>query len=265
VNVLWASPDSCGEVGTNGADLRTLRERLALDSGYLTRMLRSLERQGLVLIQTQISDRRVRRACLTTTGLAEWAELERLADEAATRVLEPLSSEQRGKLVAAMSEVERLLQPSMVVFAIEDPISKDAKWCFEQYFAELDKRFESGFDPANSVSADAHELKVPKGALIMARLHGVPIGCIAIKLHKESSAELKRMWVSPSARGLGFGRRLLHEAEKHVLQGNGDVIRLETNKTLQEAITLYERSGYVEVQPFSAEPYAHHWFEKKLL
>jgi DNA-binding MarR family transcriptional regulator/GNAT superfamily N-acetyltransferase len=253
------------EVGNNGADLRTLRERLGLDSGYLTRMLTSLERQGLVVIQTQISDRRVRRACLTTAGLAERAELERLSDEVATRVLEPLSDEQRGKLVAAMSEVERLLQPSMVLFTVEDPSSKDARWCFEQYFTELDKRFESGFDSANSLSADVHELKAPKGALIVARLHGVPIGCIAIKLHKKSPAELKRMWVSPSARGLGLGRRLLHEAEKHVLRGKVSVIRLETNQTLQEAITLYKRSGYVEVEPFSDEPYAHHWFEKKLL
>ncbi|MEA3098970.1 MAG: hypothetical protein QOF74_3210 [Caballeronia mineralivorans] len=163
-----------------------------------------------------------------------------------------------------MSEVERLLQPSMVRFAIEDPSSDDARWCFEQYFGELDGRFESGFDPSISLSADARELMPPEGAMIVARLHGNPIGCVALKFHKKAPAELKRMWVSLSARGLGVGRRLIDEAEKRARQTGVSIIRLETNRTLREAIALYRRSGYVEVDPFNAEPYAHHWFEKKL-
>jgi len=163
-----------------------------------------------------------------------------------------------------MSEVERLLQPSLVRFAIEDPNSDDARWCFKQYFAELNERFESGFDPAFSLSADTRELTAPEGALIVARLRGNPIGCVALKFHKKSPAELKRMWVSPSARGLGLGRRLIDEAEKHARQNGVRVINLETNRTLHEAIALYRRSGYVEVDAFNTEPYAHHWFEKKL-
>ena len=230
------------EVGIDGADLRTLRARLDLDSGYLSRTLVSLERQGLVVVQTHPDDRRGRRACLTKAGLNERAELERLSDAVATRVLEPLSDEQRRRLITAMSEVERLLQPSLVRFAIEDPNSDNARWCFEQYFAELDKRFESGFDPSISLSADARELTAPEGALIVARLHGNPIGCVALKFHKKSPAELKRMWVSPSARGLGVGRRLIDEAEKHARQTGVRVIRLETNRALREAIALYRRS-----------------------
>jgi DNA-binding MarR family transcriptional regulator/N-acetylglutamate synthase-like GNAT family acetyltransferase len=252
------------EVGPDGADLRTLRARLSLDSGYISRLLASLERQGLVAIQAHPSDRRVRHACLTKTGLDERAELERLSDEVAMRVLEPLSAAQRRRLVAAMTEVERLLRPSLVLYAVEDPGSSEAQWCFEQYFAELNKRFESGFDPAMSLSADVRELTAPQGALVLARLHGEPIGCVAIKFHKKSPAELKRMWVSPSARGLGVGRRLIREAEKHALQAKARVMRLETNQTLREAIDLYKQCGYVEVEAFSAEPYAHHWFEKEL-
>ncbi len=252
------------EVGVDGADLRTLRARLGLDSGYLSRTLVSLERQGLVVIETHPDDHRVRRACLTEAGLAERAELERLSDAVATRVLEPLSDEQRQRLVTAMSEVERLLQPSLVRFAIEDPNSDSARWCFEQYFTELNERFESGFDPSLSLSADARELTAPEGALIIARLHDNPIGCVALKFHKNSPAELKRMWVSPSARGLRVGRRLIDEVEKHARQAGVRAIRLETNRTLREAIALYRQSGYVEVDAFNSEPYAHHWFEKKL-
>lgn len=253
------------EIGTNGADLRTLRARLNLDSGYLSRTLVSLERQGLIVVQAHPDDGRVRRACLTESGLDERAELERLSDDVACRVLEPLSDAQRRKLVDAMSEVERLLQASLVRYTIEDPNSADARWCFAQYFGELETRFESGFDPALSLSADAHELTAPRGVLIVARLHGNAVGCVALKLHKKLPAELKRMWVSPSARGLGVGGRLIHEAEQHARQGGARAVRLETNRSLHEAIALYRRSGYTEVDAFNSEPYAHHWFEKKLV
>jgi DNA-binding MarR family transcriptional regulator/N-acetylglutamate synthase-like GNAT family acetyltransferase len=253
------------EIGADGADVRALRARLNLDSGYLSRTLASLERQKLVAVVTHPDDRRVRRACLTQAGLKERVELERLSDTVASRALEPLGDEQRRKLVAAMAEVERLLQPSLVQLALEEPDSGDARWCFEQYFGELDKRFEAGFDPSISLSADADELRAPEGALIIARLHGSPIGCVALKFHKKAPAELKRMWVSPSARGLGLGRRLIVEAEKHARRSKVRVIRLETNRTLREAIALYRQSGYVEVDAFNAQPYAHHWFEKRLI
>ncbi|MEX3952996.1 GNAT family N-acetyltransferase [Paraburkholderia sp. EG287B] len=252
------------EIGVEGADIRTLRARLSLDSGYVSRTLASLERQKLVAVLTDPNDRRVRRACLTEAGLIERAELERLSDAVALRVLEPLGDKQRRRLIEAMSEVEHLLQASLVHFSIEDPDSDDARWCFEQYFSELDQRFEAGFDPSMSLSADAVELTAPAGALIIARLHGHPIGCVALKFHKKSPAELKRMWVSPSARGTGVGRRLIVEAEKHARQAKARVIRLETNQTLHEAISLYRQSGFVEVDAFNAEPYAHHWFEKRL-
>lgn len=152
----------------------------------------------------------------------------------------------------------------MVHLAIEDPTTPDARWCFEQYFAELAARFEAGFNPALTISADAHELTPPAGALLIARLSGQPVGCGAIKLHESAPAELKRMWIAPSARGLGLGRRLLNDLERYAREAGVTVLRLETNRALSEAIALYRRSGYLEVDPFNTEPYAHHWFEKRL-
>ena len=140
----------------------------------------------------------------------------------------------------------------------------DARWSFDHYFAELNQRFDAGFNPALSLSADAHELTPPAGALIIARLHGNVVGCVAIKLHKKSPAELKRMWVAPTGRGLGIGRQLLVEAENRARNMGARKVRLETNRSLPEAIHLYRSAGYVEVDAFSQEPYAHHWFEKKL-
>ena len=164
-----------------------------------------------------------------------------------------------------MGEGERLPQVSIVSLAVEDPTSADAQWCFAQYFAELDSRFEGGFDPALSISADAKELTPPFGLLLIARLHCQPVGCGALKFHGERPAELKRMWIAPSARGLGLGRRLLEELERHARDAGVGVLRLETNRALSEAIALYRRSGYVEVDAFNDEPYAHHWFEKRLI
>lgn len=151
-----------------------------------------------------------------------------------------------------------------VSFTIEDPRSPDAGWCFAQYFAELNIRFDGGFDPARSISAEAEELTPPFGMLVIARLRGRAIGCGALKFDAGKPAEPKRMWLATSARGLGVGRRLLGELEHHAHQAGVTVLRLETNGALTEAIALYKRSGYVEVHPFNNERYAHHWFEKQL-
>ena len=252
------------EIGLGGTEIRDLRARLGLDSGYASRVLRSLEQEGLITVETSSGDGRVRYVQLTDAGRAERAELDRRADEVAWSFLEPLDAAQRDRLVTAMSDVQRLLLASMVDMAIEDPTTPDARWCIEQYFSELNTRFETGFDPSKSIPADTHELVPPRGALLIARLRGRPIGCGALKFHPGEPAELKRMWVAREARGLGLGRRLLLELERHAKQAGTRVVRLETNRTLKEAIQLYRSSGYREVAAFNDEPYAHHWFEKRL-
>ena len=154
--------------------------------------------------------------------------------------------------------------PDAVQFVIEEPGSIDARWCFEQYFAELDARFESGFDPSLSITADVAELTPPAGLLVIARVDGRPIGCGALKFHPGAPAELKRMWVSPDVRGIGLGRRLLEELERLASENGVEVLHLETNGSLHAAIQLYRSASFEEVAAFNEEPYAHHWFEKRL-
>jgi DNA-binding MarR family transcriptional regulator/GNAT superfamily N-acetyltransferase len=252
------------EIGAKGAEVRALRARLGLDSGYISRVLGALARQKLIVVRVSRSDRRVRRATLTASGRAEFSLLDRRSDEVASGILEPLSARQRETLVDAMAQVERLLQVSLVRFATENPAAPDSRWCLAQYFAELDARFDRGFNPKRSISADPHELTPPAGRLVIARLHERPIGCGALKLHRGAPAELKRMWIAPDARGLGIGHRLLQELERHAREAGATLVRLETNRTLTEAIALYRRCGYVEVTAFNDEPYAHHWFQKRL-
>jgi DNA-binding MarR family transcriptional regulator len=253
------------EIGATGAEVGSLGRRLGLDSEYVNRVLRSLDQQGLVRIRVNANDRSLRWVYLTDAGLAERAELDRRSDALARQILEPLSEKQRATLVAAMTEVGRLVQASMVRIAIEDPATPDARWCFERYFEELNERFEAGFNPALSIPADAQDLMRPAGILLIARLGDRPVGCGALKLHGGAPAELKRMWIARAARGLGLGKRLLAELEQFAHGAGATVVRLETNRTLKEAIALYRRSGYVEVDAFNDEAYAHHWFEKTLV
>jgi GNAT superfamily N-acetyltransferase len=215
-------------------------------------------------VDTSQADGRVRQARLTQAGLRERAELDRRADGAARSVLEPLGESQRVRLTAAMAEVERLLTASMVKIAVADPTSPDAAWCMQQYFVELGRRFDTGFDPAQSIPAEPHELKPPAGLLLVATLREESVGCGALKFHADAPAEIKRMWVAPQMRGLGLGRRLLVELERSANQAGVTVLHLETNQTLTEAVELYRHSGYQEVEAFNDEPYAHHWFEKRL-
>ena len=241
------------EVGEDGADLHGLRDRLGLDSGYASRLVRRLEDEDLVIVEACPHDRRRRRLRLTAAGTAEVRELDRLSDLAAAALL------------AALAEVERSLRAASVGIEVEeDPRHPDVERCFARYAEELDARFDGGFDAGRSISADPEELTPPAGYCVVARLRGVPVGCGALKLHGTAPAELKRMWVDPNSRGLGVGRRLLESLEALARENGAKVLRLETNRALGEAIELYRGAGYEEVAPFNDEPYAHHWFEKAL-
>lgn len=252
------------EVGEQGQDVRRLRERLGLDSGYLSRLLRSLEADGLVTVEPHPGDRRVRAVRLTTEGRAERAVLDGRSDELAGSLLEPLNTAQRARLVAAMAEVERLLTAATVTLDPVDPDHPDAQRCLRSYFTELRERFETGFDPARSLLPDAGGLRPPRGLFLVARLHGETVGCAGLKLPPGRPAEIKRMWVAPEARGLGLGRRFLAELEERAARHGCEVLRLDTNKALTAAIGLYHAYGFQEVPAFNDERYAHHWFEKRI-
>lgn len=255
--VLW-------EIGNDGVDVRDLRRRLGIDSGYASRMLRSLEAQGLATVKASAADGRVRTARLTARGKREVAELDRRSDTLAASILEPLDERQRAKLADAADMVRRLFEASLITVEPEPADSADARWCIAQYFDELGRRFEQGFDPARSIPAAEADMTPPHGLLLVARLRGRPVGCGALKHHPGEPTELKRMWVDPSTRGLGLGRRLLRELEQHAAGAGARTIRLETNASLTEAIALYRSAGYTEVPAFNDEPYADHWFEKHL-
>ena len=145
-----------------------------------------------------------------------------------------------------------------------DPESPDAVRCVAAYFAELDRRSETGFDPDAGISAEPEELTAPRGAMVLAYDGSSAVACGAVKHHPGKPSEIKRMWVAPEARGRGLAPRLLAELEGLAVESGATVARLETNRNLTEAIAMYRSSGYVEVPAFNEEPFADHWFEKRL-
>jgi DNA-binding MarR family transcriptional regulator len=255
--VLW-------EIGAEGCEVRSLRARLELDSGQTSRLLRALEDDELIELSPSPSDRRIRVARLTAGGRAERALLDERSDELARSMLAPLDERHRDELVGAMRTVERLMTAALVELRIVDPAGADARACLRAYLAELDRRAEVPFDPAKGTSAEPRELRPPAGAFLVAYLRDEPIGCGALKHRPGGPAEIKRMWVAESARGLGIGRRLLEQLERLAGDGGAAAVRLDTNRALVEAIAMYRSSGYREIPRFNTEPFAHHWFEKAL-
>jgi DNA-binding MarR family transcriptional regulator len=255
--VLW-------EIGPKGTDLRSIRITLGLDSGYLSRLIGRLTGAGLVTLHQDRYDRRMHVVRLTRMGRAQKDVLDGRSDALAVSLLDPLSPAEREQLVAAMAAIERVLIRTSVTVSPADPADPAARECIRAYFAELDGRFDTGFDPSRSISADDDELRPPRGVLVLAWLRGRAVGCGALKFVPGEPADVKRMWVAETERGFGVGRRLLNELEGLAAAQGVAAVRLETNGTLKEAISLYRSAGYVEVPAFNDEPYAHHWFQKEL-
>jgi len=253
------------EIGGGATEVRLLRAKLELDSGHMSRMLRSLEKQRLIETTVDPADARARKVVLTRAGKAKLAELDGKSNDGAESWLAPLSAANRARLQGAMAEVERLLKASEIVVRLADPRSAIATWCLEQFFRELGARFEGGFDRDVTKPASAEDMTPPRGCFLVAALPDQAVGCGGLKLDPRSRiGEIKRMWVSPVVRGLGVGRRLLEALEAEARRRGVELVRLETNRSLVEAQALYRTSGYTETRLFDDELYAHLAFEKRL-
>jgi DNA-binding MarR family transcriptional regulator/GNAT superfamily N-acetyltransferase len=252
------------EIGAAGCEVRSLRTRLGLDAGHASRLLRALETAGLVTVEPSPADGRVRVARLTRRGRSELELLSRRSDELAASILGPLGPADRDELITAMRTVKRLLTAGEIDIRRVDPAGADAQRCIAAYVTELNRRSRRGFDPAKGVSAEPHEMTPPAGLFLVAYRRGDAVGCGGVKHHPGAPSEIKRMWVAESARGLGIARRLLAELEHDAIRAGASAATIETSATLVEAMELYRSVGYVEVAPFNDEPFADHWFEKRL-
>ena len=251
------------EIGAEEAPtVQRLRARLGLDSGYLSRLLRSLEEQDLVAVEPDPADRRRRLVRLTARGRRTRRKLDDRSEELAARLVAPLSDRQRARLSEALATADLLVRAATVDLEQVDPTDPDARTAVDRYFAELDRRFDTGFDPG--AGDDPALYRPPHGTFVVARSDGDPVACGGVQPLGEGTAEIKRMWVHDEWRGAGLGARMLRRLEDDARGAGYAVVRLDTNSALTEAIAMYERAGYRAIGRYNDNPYARAWFEKGL-
>jgi DNA-binding MarR family transcriptional regulator len=250
------------EIGSAPSTVHRLRARLGLDSGYLSRLLRRLESEGLVAVTADPGDRRRRRIELTPKGRAHWTELERRSEERARMLVGPLTERQRERLARALAEADLLVRAATVSLETVDPRSEAAREAVGRYFAEIGRRF--GYVATGESEKDAKLLVPPHGAFIMAVGDDEPVACGGVQSIGEGVGEIKRMWVHDDWRGAGLGSRLLRHLEDVARSLGHRIVRLDTNTALNEAIGMYERAGYGLIARYNDNPFATHFFEKAL-
>jgi DNA-binding MarR family transcriptional regulator/GNAT superfamily N-acetyltransferase len=253
------------EIGATPAaspSTQALRERLGLDSGYLSRLLRRLERDALIRVTPDPGDRRRRLVNLTEAGRQRWQDLERRSDEQARLIVEPLTGRQRERLARALTEADLLVRAATVTFEPADPAAPVARDVVGRYFAEIGRRF--GFDPSGETEKDTKVLIPPFGVFVVALSDGEPVACGGLTEIAPGTGELKRMWVHGDWRGAGLGSRLLRHLEGQARALGHRVVRLDTNGALTEAIGMYQRAGYLAIDRYNDNPWATHFFEKAL-
>jgi DNA-binding MarR family transcriptional regulator/GNAT superfamily N-acetyltransferase len=249
-------------IGHGQSDIAAIREYLGLDSGLMSRLLRGLEDEGLIETVPHPEDARRRIARLTKAGRSEFRAYEALSNAQAGDFLARHSRPE--ELLRAMDLVASALGRGRIVLEEMDPRCDGAKYCLGEYYAELARRFENGFDVSLSRDPDAVSMIRPRGAFLVAMSDGLPIGCVGLKGSDGELAEIKRLWVAPSARGLGLARRLMNAAEDVARELSFKILRLDTNSALPEAQQLYRSSGWDEIERFNDDPYPDTFFEKHL-
>lgn len=249
-------------IGQGIADVADIRDALELDSGLMSRLLRGLEDEGLIETGPRPGDARRRVARLTPAGKREFAAYERLSNRRAAALLKrhPRAEE----LLAAMDLVASALGRERIAIPTVDPQSPEARYCLSEYYGELARRFEEGFDVNLSRDPQAKDMVAPRGAFLIAVSDGLPLACVGLKGNGDGTAEVKRLWVAPSARGLGLSRKLMAAVEDKARSLGIHTLRLDTNRALPEARALYLKSGWTEIARFNDDPYADFFFEKRV-
>ena len=249
-------------IGQGHADIASLRAYLGLETSLMSRLLRGLEEEGLIETTPHPDDARRRVVRLTRAGKAEYRAYEKLSDAQAQTLLDGYARPEA--LLTAMDLVASVLGRERIAIVEADPRSAAARHCLDAYYEELAQRFAQGFDVARSRNPLAEQMTRPHGAFLLATSDGLPIGCVGLKGVADGLAEVKRLWIDPSARGLGLSRRLMDRLEAVARELAIDTLRLDTNRALPEAKQLYLKTGWNEIERFNDDPYADSFFEKRL-
>lgn len=246
-----------------GTDVALIRDRLALDSGLMSRLLRSLEEEGLVITATDPVDRRRRVARLTPAGAAENAAYRDIGHAAAEATLARAGG-QTAALLQAMDLIATQLLHDVTEIVEADPDTPEALTCLAAYYGLLVEAIPDL--PADKLPLplpDAAAYRPPQGVFLLALSDGMPVGCVSLRPLEGLEAEVKRLWVHPDARGQGLARRLMAALETRARAMGYQRLKLDSNSALTDAITLYRRMGWADCAPYTSFP-ADVWMTKPL-
>jgi GNAT superfamily N-acetyltransferase/DNA-binding MarR family transcriptional regulator len=250
-------------VQPEGTDIAEIRRRLDLDSGLLSRLLRGLEAEGLITVETDPADRRRRIARRTGAGVAEWAVYEQLSHAKAQAVFDRAGARQAA-LIDAMDLIATVLLQDDLTIRDADPDDPAALSCLAAYYRLLLEKVPGlSRDMLPLPLPEAARYRGPDGAFLIAWSDDLPIGCVSLRLHGAGVAEVKRLWVHADARGQGLGRRLMRAIEDRARAMGRTRLLLDTNTALTEAVALYRREGWTETAPYTEAP-ANLWMAKPL-
>lgn len=250
-------------IGHYGSDIAMIRAQLGLDKAVLSRMLKGLESEGLITLRADTQDARKRHADLTTAGQAEFAAYDALSDTHAAALLKGHPNTE--DLLDAMDLIASAFGRDKVEITLKSPRAPESRACLERFYAELATRLKQGFDVSLSRDPDAASMSAPLGAFYVAMSDGLPLACCGLKGDGSEMAEIKRLWVSPAARGMGLARRLLTACEDTARSLGITTLRLDTNSALPEAAALYEKTGWTQIDRFNDDPYPDMFFEKSVV
>ena len=145
-----------------------------------------------------------------------------------------------------------------------DPDDPLARHCLSQYFTLLGTRIPGlPLEKFPLPDPQAHEYRPPHGTFLLASQGQTPQGCVSLRPFGPSIAEVKRLWIAPTARGQGLARRLMTAIEDQARTLGYTSLQLDTNAHLPEAIALYTKTGWTPIPAYSPPP-ATHWFAKAM-
>jgi len=251
------SPYSLGEmrvlyeIAQGAATARDIGRALDLDAGYLSRTLRNFEKRGFLSRKTSKSDARASEIALTARGRKAFAPFEERSQQQVADMLAALAPDERARLVAAMDEIETLLegaQPAAKTYTLRAPKFGDFGWIVSRH-AELYAQEYGWGEPfeglcAGIVAEFANNNDATRERCWIAEMNGENVGSVMLVKDNDETARVRLLLVDPKARGLGLGARLVDECVSFARAAGYKRVTLWTHSVLTAARHIYEKAGF---------------------
>jgi DNA-binding MarR family transcriptional regulator/N-acetylglutamate synthase-like GNAT family acetyltransferase len=227
-----------------------IKRDLGLDQGYLSRILRHFEKQGLLKRKQSATDRRQSRIALTRKGRAFFARIDRTWQQATGELIAPLGGARRQELAASMGRIRALLggDPDAPPFVLREPRVGDMGWIVHRqaalYATEYDWTVEFEALVAEIVAAFIRDFDPKRERCWIAERHGEIVGSVFLVKSGEKVGKLRLLYVEPDARGLGIGRALVDACIAEARRTRCEKLVLWTNDILVSARKIYEAAGF---------------------